>query len=157
MSDDTNKDNPAVAETSDHEQAEYKIKVFNTFTETVEEIEVSEEVYNEYRRGVWRIKKNNKKHMEHTIPFSSLIIRDGASIDDISEFADMTYAPEPLLEKHETKRAIFKLPPKERDLITALFFHGLSSREYAKKIKHSQTWIQKKKWKVLKKLEKNLS
>ena len=48
---------------------EFKITVFNTITSQYEEIEVAEDVYNEFRRGIWRIAKNEDKHAAHEIPF----------------------------------------------------------------------------------------
>ena len=154
MSDDTNKDNPVVAETSDHEPSLFTVTVRDTFTGTEKEVEVSERVYNEFRRGEWRIEKDDSKNDGNTIPFSSIIPNDNSTVDDrISEIADLKYSPELYFEIQELRRSVMKLKPDERDLIISLYYQGMSSRDYAKKIKRSQTWVQKKKWKILKKIK----
>ena len=51
----------------------YTLTVFNTCTSQYEDIEVTKEVYNEFRRGEWRIEKNDDKHRANETPFSELI------------------------------------------------------------------------------------
>lgn len=153
MSEDTSTKAPAVEEPAENKPEKFTVTVFNTMSQKEEEVEVSEKVYNEFRRGIWRIEKNEKKHTDHTIPFSALIIEDGSSENNIAEFVDMTYSPEAVFDRRELLRTVCALAPKDRNLIIALFYYHMSSRRYAEKINRSQTWIQKRKWKILEKLK----
>ena len=40
----------------------YTLTVFNTCTSQYEKVETTKEIYNEFRRGEWRIEKNDDKH-----------------------------------------------------------------------------------------------
>jgi len=131
--------------------------VVDTFTGVEVEVEVTEAVFNEYRRGNWRIAKNNKKHADNSVPFSSLNREEGHSVDDFSEMADNTYNPENIMDVNNLKSDVALLNSSEKDLIHALYYEKLSSREYAKRINRSQSWVQKKKFKILKKLNKFLN
>lgn len=45
----------------------YTLTVFNTCMSQDENIEVTKEVSNEFRRGEWRIEKNDKRHRIETL------------------------------------------------------------------------------------------
>lgn len=153
MSEDTNKEDSIIEESNNNQPEVYIVKVVDTFTGVEKEVEVTEEVFNEFRRGKWRIAKNNKKHADNSVPFSSLNREDGHSVDDFSEMADNTYNPENLIDEDDLKSDVALLNSSEKDLIHALYYEKLSSREYAKRINRSQSWVQKKKFKILKKLK----
>lgn len=51
----------------------YKLNVYNTITKKYEEVEVSAELYNTYRRTGWNIENNDKRYFDHEIQMSSLI------------------------------------------------------------------------------------
>ena len=67
---------------------EYMVTVFNTVTARYEEIAVSKEIYNEYRRGEWRISKNNDKHSTGEIPFCALTGGEDGGYENFHEFVD---------------------------------------------------------------------
>lgn len=54
-------------------EEQYIVTVWNTATTQYEEIAIPKAVYDEYRRGEWRISKSNDKHTAKETPFSALI------------------------------------------------------------------------------------
>ncbi len=88
----------------------YVLTVFNTFTSDYEEVEVSVEVYDTYRRTDWNIEKNNKKHSYNAICFSDVKCPAGIDFSELKEFASDIYNPEEILlresETIETARKI---------------------------------------------------
>lgn len=60
----------------ENKEKKYVLNIYNTLTGCVEPVEVSEEVYKEYKRSYWRERKNNRKHAYYTIPFSALTVED---------------------------------------------------------------------------------
>lgn len=72
----------------------YTLTVFNTCTSQCEDVEVTKEVYNEFRRGEWRIDKNDDKHRANETPFSELIGGDDGAFENFSEFIDNSQNPE---------------------------------------------------------------
>lgn len=77
-----------------------KITVFDTITGQYTEITVTQTVYDEYRRGKWRIDKNNAKHNANETPISSLI--DGKRERcKYRELHDTSSTPEKMAIKNE--------------------------------------------------------
>lgn len=68
----------------DNNEKKYTLNIYNTCTGCYEDVEVSEEVYKEYKRSYWREKKNNQKHAYYEIPFSSLSTEDPET--DVSDY-----------------------------------------------------------------------
>ncbi len=138
----------------------YTVTVFNTVTSEYEEVSVSKAVYNEYRRGEWRIQKNDEKHGDNETPFSSLIGGENAAYENFHEFVDESQNPLLLvLEKEEAPdlhKAICQLSEEDRLLVESIFFKGMSEREYAEKCGVSQPTIHWKKVRILKYLKKIL-
>ena len=136
------------------------ITVFNTCTSLYEEIEVTQEVYNEFRRGEWRIKKNDDKHRANEIPFSELIGNDDDMLEFFSEFIDNRQSPESIIVEQtrikELHSAMNMLSDLDQQLLQALFFDGLSEREYAELQGVSQPTIHLKKVRILKYLKRIL-
>ena len=58
---------------ADNKNNKYKLNVYNTITKKYDEVEVSEELYNVYRRTGWNIENNDKRYFDHGIQMSSLI------------------------------------------------------------------------------------
>lgn len=83
---------------------EYMVTVFNTVTARYEEIAVSKEIYNEYRRGEWRISKNNDKHSTGEIPFCALTGGEDGGYENFHEFVDTEHTVEAMLAKQEERR-----------------------------------------------------
>lgn len=68
------------------DEKEYVITIFNNATQSTESVVVPKEVYDEYRRGKWRIDKNDQKHARE-LPFSALI----GSEDNLYNFHEIAY------------------------------------------------------------------
>lgn len=139
----------------------YKLKVFNTVTSLYEEILVTKEVYDEYRRGEWRIDKNEEKHRKNEIPFCSLIGAEDRDPLFFAEFVSHNDDPASQLASVEARRqlydAITALSEADQSLIYALFFCGLTEKQYADKIGVKQQTIHKKKERILRSLRKRLT
>ena len=136
----------------------YPLTVWNTLTAQYEEIVVSQEIYDEYRRSEWRINKSNDKHSVNETPFSALIGSDDGKIENFHEFLSDDENPEKLIERKELQkalhRAVASLDKADQELIRAIFFEGMSEREYAKRIGVSQVTIHRKKQRILRDLKK---
>ena len=55
--------------------------------------------------------------------------------------------------RHKLRCAICALPPGERELIQAIYFEGLSERDYARRKGISQTGVNKRRKKILSKMK----
>lgn len=104
---------------------EYIVLVLNTTTELYEEVSVTEDVYNEFRRGEWRISKNDDKHKANETPFSTLIGGEDNAYENFDEFIDTNNTPEKAmlkeLELESLKHALSDLNKAEQALVQALF------------------------------------
>lgn len=136
---------------------QYTVTVYNTVTSEYEEIAVSKAVYDEYRRGEWRIDKNNEKHSANETPFSALIGGEDGSYENFDEFVSDEGNPERIIAKaeqlRELREAIETLNESDRALVKALFFEGMNDYEYAEQIGVSHQCINKRKKNILKKLK----
>ena len=72
----------------------YTLTVFNTCTSQYEKVEATKEVYNEFRRGEWRIEKNDDKHRANETLFSELIGGNDGAFENFREFIDNSLNPE---------------------------------------------------------------
>ena len=114
------------------------LTVFNTLTSDYEEVEVSVEVYDTYRRTDWNIEKNNKKHSYSTICFSDIKCPEGMDFSELKEFASDIYNPEEILiresETIETARKILAkcLTKTQQRRFMLYHYWGFSIREIAK-------------------------
>jgi RNA polymerase sigma factor (sigma-70 family) len=136
----------------------YTLTVFNTCTSRYEDIEVSREIYNEFRRGEWRIEKNDDKHRANETPFSELIGGDDGAFENFSEFIDNSLNPECIFAEHAKIKALYSamsmLSDVDRQLLRALFFDGLTEREYAELTGVFRNAVHKRKVRILAKLKK---
>ena len=136
----------------------YALTVFNTCTSRYEDIEVTKEVYNEFRRGEWRIEKSDDKHRVNETPFSELIGGNDGAFENFSEFIDNSRNPERIFAEHVQIETLYSamnmLSDLDKQLLQALFFDGLTEREYAELQGVSQPTIHWKKVRILKFLKK---
>lgn len=133
--------------------------VYDTISKKVVEVEVSDEVRTHYNRTQWNIDDNDESFFKREIQFSALIGGHENAFENFREFI-LDYD----IEK-ETDRKIFTerlynclklLSESERDLITMLFFENKTERECAKFYGVNQKNINKKKARILCKLNKLL-
>lgn len=111
------------------------VRVYDTISKKIVEVEVSDEVLTQYKRTKWSIENNNSSFYDHEIQFSALIGGQEHAFENFREF--MT---DYNVEK-ETDRKIFVeklynslelLSDSERELITMLYFQNKTERECAK-------------------------
>ena len=139
----------------------YTLTIFNTCTSQYEDIEVTRDVYNEFRRGEWRIEKNDDKHRANETPFSDLIGGDDGAFENFQEFLDNQNTPELQFEKSELINFLYcaldELRCEDYQLIRALFFDGLNDYEYAALLGVSHQRINKRKQTTLERLRKKMT
>ena len=135
----------------------YTLTVFNTCTSQYEDVEVTREVYNEFRRGEWRIEKNDDKHRTNETPFSELIGGDDGAFENFCEFIDNSQNPELIFAEHAKIQALYSavsmLSDLDKQLLQALFFDGLTEREYAELTGVYRNAVHKRKVRILEKLK----
>ena len=135
------------------------VRVYDTISKKIVEVEVSDEVCTQYKRTKWSIENNNSSFYEHEIQFSALIGGHENAFENFKEFKNSFDVEE------ETDRKIFieqlysclrLLSESEHDLIIMLFFENKTERECAEFYGVSQKNINKKKANILCKLNKLL-
>ena len=138
----------------------YAIITFNPATGAEETVPVTKEVYDEFRRGIWRIEKSDLKYITHTYPMSCLIGDDDDSEDEFHEYADTNFNLEEIISTEfvlsKLREGVKGLSPVERRIVYYLFFEECSEKEVAEIFSISQQAIHKRKIKILKKLKKFL-
>lgn len=134
--------------------------VYDTLKGKHVNVPVSEEVYDEYMRGMWAIKDQDKKFYAHEIQMSQLIGAEDDNCDNFEEFISTKYEPfeflqhEAMLEK--LREEIDRMSTEEQNLIDAIYSDGLSGREYSKISGIPQKTINNRKRAILRRLRKML-
>ena len=124
----------------------YTLTVFNTCTSQYEKVETTKEIYNEFRRGEWRIEKNDDKHRANETPFSELIGGDDGQ-NPKCIFAEQ-------IQIESLYSAMDMLSDLDKQLLQALFFDGMTEREYADLTGVFRNAVHKRKVRILAKLKK---
>lgn len=136
------------------------VRVYDTISKKIVEVEVSDEVRTHYNRTLWNIDDNDESFFKHEIQFSALIGGHEYAFENFREFIT-DYDVE-----KETDRKIFTerlhnclklLSESERNLITMLYFENKTERECAKILCTSQQNVHKNKKLILCKLNKLLT
>jgi len=110
-----------------------------------EPIAVTEDVYRAYKRPFWAERKRNQIRAEHEL---ALDLMDDSVADS------QTSAEEAIINKISLAEALAALSVEDNALIEALFFEGITERDYAGKIGISQKNVNKKKQRILSDLKK---
>lgn len=137
------------------------VKVYDTFTRNFKEIEVTQDVYEAYMRSEWNIHDNGESFYKHEIQFSQLAGGEDGAFENFHEFiidGDPTAGSvhqKMMLEK--LSKVLNELDEPERRLIRILYFQNKSERECAAYLGISQKNINKKKQRILVKLNKLIS
>lgn len=144
-----------------HENKKYTLTVYNTVTHRNEEVEVTREVYQAYRRTGWGIENNDASFFDHEIQMSGLIGGEEGAYENFKEFIDTENIPDNTvlkkLEIEALRKALSALSDTDKALVQALFYEGLTEQEYASQVGISQQMINRKKQRILKLLKKLLS
>lgn len=100
---------------SQQKQVKYSLLVLNTCTGKKEPVEVSEALYNLYRRTEWNIEDNDESFFAHEIQFSSMCTSTEVDIMNLREFISEESSTERVYERACRKRlgllAFHKLTP----------------------------------------------
>ena len=134
--------------------------VYDTISKSYVEVEVSYEVCTQYNRTKWAIENNNSSFYNHEIQFSALIGGKDGAFENFREFiteyddVEKKAAHKMLVEK--LYDCLIFLPESDRELIEMLYVENMTERECAEFYGISQKNINKKKVKILCKLNKLL-
>lgn len=143
---------------ANHENKKYTLTVYNTVTRRNEEVEVTREVYHTYRRTGWGIENNDASFFDHEIQMSGLIGGEDGAYENFKEFIDTENIPDNTVLKKMDIEALWKalsvLSDADNELVQALFYDGLTEREYAKVTGLPQKTINNRKLAIIRKLRK---
>ena len=135
------------------------LKVYDTITGKMVDVEVTPEVNREYMRTEWGIKNNNNSFYEHEIQFSALIGGSEGAYENFDEFVQDDDYEDDIINKIYMDRlpgSLKKLSKKERELIELLFYKNMTEDECAEELCISRQNVHNKKMRVLSKLNKLL-
>ena len=118
-----------------------------------EKAEVTEEIYREYMRPVWREKKRRKRRYETEVSYESLT-QNGIENLDWNQYQLTEQIVEDRLMLELLMSALADLTEDERELINEIYFQEKTEREIARRKAVSNGAIHKRKEKILKKLKK---
>ena len=122
------------------------IKVYDTISKKMVDVEVSDEVYVHFNRTKWNIEDNNKSFYKHEIQFSQLLDELNLStlVDNETEERAIN---EVLIEK--MLKAFESLSEKDIKLIHLLYYEHLSESKCAEIYNTTQPNISQKKKRIL--------
>ncbi len=133
--------------------------VYDTILKKVVEVEVSDEVRTHYNRTQWNIDDNNESFYKHEIQFSALIGGYENAFENFKEFM-IDYDVEKETDRKMCIEKLYNclelLSGSERELIIMLYFENKTERECAEFYGINQKNINKKKIRILYKLNKLL-
>lgn len=131
---------------------------YNEINNKYESVEVDDEVYTELKRMDWRDEKRRKVISENEIYFSQLDKSEEEIYENFSEFVRLSEDVQEKIAEKETyiqlNNAFSTLSFEEKKIIFLLFFYGKTEREVAEIFGISQKNMNKKKAKILCRLNK---
>ncbi len=136
------------------------IKVRDTITGEIVDVEVSLDIYKAYMRTAWNIHDNNETFFEHEIQFSQLIGGDNGAFENFKEFiidGDPT-ANQAIFSdiKESLRKCIEQLKPSEAKLIIMMYYYGMSEQNCAARLNTTRQNIHNKHRRILDKMHKLL-
>jgi len=117
---------------------------------------VTEAVYNEYRRGIWRIKSSDRRFHKNVSVFSNLNGDYDCFCEFCSDDDDPAYLTERKILQQDLLRVFELLPVNDRVLLCAIFVEGKTEREIAVLLGVSQKDINRRKRRLINFLKKFL-
>lgn len=133
---------------------------YNEMTNKYESVEVDDDVYSELKRMDWRDEKKRRVILENEIYFSQLDKSEEEIYENFSEFVRLSEDVQEKIAEKETyiqlNNAFSTLSFEEKNLIFLLFFYGKTEREAGEIFGISQKNLNKKKAKILCRLNKLL-
>ncbi len=139
------------------EDKKYAVTTYNSVTKVYEEVEVSEAVYNFYRRSGWNIEDQERRIKKKEIPFSSLKGGDNETYENFEEFISSVGNPENIYLNSEQRKLLFfalsLLCKSEQSFIKAIYFQNKTEAEYAEEICTSQKTVHYRKKRIFDKIK----
>jgi len=136
------------------------VSVYDTITKRYVEIEVSEKIRTYYNRTQWNIDDNNKSFYKHEIQFSALKGNINGELENFQEFRtendDVERRVIQNIKFEKLYSCLNELSDDERRLIFAIYFENKTENEVAYFLHTTQQNINKKKRRILCKLNKLL-
>lgn len=136
------------------------VSVYDTITKRYVEIEVSEKIRTYYNRTQWNIDDNNKSFYKHEIQFSALKENINGEFENFQEFRtendDVERRVIQNIKFEKLYSCLNELSEDERRLIFAIYFENKTENEVAYFLHTTQQNINKKKRRILCKLNKLL-
>lgn len=131
------------------------LKVYDTISKKLVNVEVGEDVYKAYKRTEWSIENNDRAFQKHQIQFSEL----KGEVENFDEMASDDDSADSVERKLVISKLIIlmqELSENDKELIRMLFFEKKTERECAELYGISQKNINKKKQRILCNLNKLL-
>lgn len=136
------------------------VSVYDTITKRYVEIEVSEKICTSYNRTQWNIDDNDKSFYKHEIQFSALKGNIDGELENFHELHTENDAVEKSviqnIEFGRLYKCLDKLTDDERRLVAMIYFENKTEAECASLLHTTQQNINKKKRRILCKLNKLL-
>lgn len=136
------------------------VSVYDTITKRYVEIEVSEKIRTYYNRTQWNIDDNDKSFYKHEIQFSALKGNINGELENFQEFRtendDVERRVIQNIKFEKLYSCLNELSEDERRLIFAIYFENKTENEVAYFLHTTQQNINKKKRRILCKLNKLL-
>ena len=136
------------------------VSVYDTITKRYVEIEVIEKIRTYYNRTQWNIDDNNKSFYKHEIQFSALKGNINGEFENFQEFRtendDVERRVIQNIKFEKLYSCLNELSEDERRLIFAIYFENKTEAECASLLHTTQQNINKKKRRILCKLNKLL-
>lgn len=138
------------------------LTIYNTCTGKYEDVEVTKEVYEAYKRSYWNEENRDRSFYKHQSTLSSLIGNDNIdNFHELVEISERRYEEE-LLAIHDTgraaaiRKALAGLTDSELQLIKDIYINKKTEQELAAESNVSQQAISKRKKRIIAKLSKEL-
>lgn len=128
------------------------LKVYDTITGKMVDVEVTPEVYREYMRTEWGIKNNNNSFYEHEIQFSALIGGNDDAYENFDEFIQDDDYEDDIINKIYLERLLGvmkQLSKDDRELIDLMFYKNMSEEQIAEMKGVTQQNISQKRRRIL--------
>ncbi len=123
------------------------VRVYDTISKKIVEVEVSDEVRTYYNRTQWNIGDNNESFYKHEIQFSALIGGHENTFENFREFMtdyDVEKETDCKMFVEKLYNSLELLSESEHELITMLYFENKTKHECADLLHTAQQNIHKK-------------
>lgn len=134
--------------------------VYDPTSGTYHDVEVTQAVYNCYRRTAWNIQKNNQRFYAHEIQFSSLIGGINDAFENFSEFRSSAGDPQQLVcdavTIQQVAEAFQRLSTSDRRILQLLVIEGHTERWYGDRTGLHFMTVHNRKMRALLRLKRNI-